>query len=250
MAGRLRPLHVAAAIIGTVHTYSRLSPDIFVALVLMATFWSAVDAQPVNNASRTAAPRGMHPSTPPPPTSWRWSRRRTSSSPISRVTKDGVLICLHDDTLERTTNVAEVFPDRAPRRWRPARRAAANTGSRTISRSPRSSASTPASGSTRIRRREDPHLRGDDRARARARRHLSGAQIAAALHVARHRHGEDLRHVGARSSDSNTPELAEDHAGDHPVVRRSYDPPRRSRSADHPPRVPDVERTKTSPTRG
>ncbi|MGE0445850.1 MAG: phytase [Vicinamibacterales bacterium] len=29
------------------------------------------------------------------------------------VTRDGVLICLHDDTLERTTNVEEVFPDRA-----------------------------------------------------------------------------------------------------------------------------------------
>jgi glycerophosphoryl diester phosphodiesterase len=29
------------------------------------------------------------------------------------VTKDGVLVCLHDATLERTTNVAEVFPDRA-----------------------------------------------------------------------------------------------------------------------------------------
>jgi glycerophosphoryl diester phosphodiesterase len=28
------------------------------------------------------------------------------------VTKDGVLICLHDDSLERTTNVEEVFPDR------------------------------------------------------------------------------------------------------------------------------------------
>jgi glycerophosphoryl diester phosphodiesterase len=28
------------------------------------------------------------------------------------VTKDGVLICLHDDTLERTTNIADVFPDR------------------------------------------------------------------------------------------------------------------------------------------
>jgi glycerophosphoryl diester phosphodiesterase len=28
------------------------------------------------------------------------------------VTKDGILICLHDDTLERTSNVAEVFPDR------------------------------------------------------------------------------------------------------------------------------------------
>ena len=28
------------------------------------------------------------------------------------VTKDGQLICLHDDTLERTTDVASVFPDR------------------------------------------------------------------------------------------------------------------------------------------
>jgi len=28
------------------------------------------------------------------------------------VTKDGVLICLHDDTLERTSNVASVFPER------------------------------------------------------------------------------------------------------------------------------------------
>jgi glycerophosphoryl diester phosphodiesterase len=29
------------------------------------------------------------------------------------VTKDGVLICLHDESLERTTNIEEVFPDRA-----------------------------------------------------------------------------------------------------------------------------------------
>ena len=29
------------------------------------------------------------------------------------VTKDGQLICIHDDSLERTTNVAEVFPDRS-----------------------------------------------------------------------------------------------------------------------------------------
>ena len=40
------------------------------------------------------------------------------------VTRDGVLICLHDDTLERTTNVEEVFADRSSadpatgrRRW-------------------------------------------------------------------------------------------------------------------------------------
>lgn len=31
------------------------------------------------------------------------------------VTKDGVLVCLHDPTLERTTDVASVFPDRAAR---------------------------------------------------------------------------------------------------------------------------------------
>jgi glycerophosphoryl diester phosphodiesterase len=29
------------------------------------------------------------------------------------VTKDNVLVCLHDDTLQRTTNVAELFPSRA-----------------------------------------------------------------------------------------------------------------------------------------
>jgi len=29
------------------------------------------------------------------------------------VTKDSQLICIHDDTLERTTNVADVFPDRS-----------------------------------------------------------------------------------------------------------------------------------------
>ena len=29
------------------------------------------------------------------------------------VTKDNVLVCLHDDTLERTTNIADVFPNRA-----------------------------------------------------------------------------------------------------------------------------------------
>src|SRR5258708_8448825 len=32
--------------------------------------------------------------------------------PDLAVTKDNVLICLHDDTLERTTNISEVFPDR------------------------------------------------------------------------------------------------------------------------------------------
>src|SRR5258708_25782198 len=29
-----------------------------------------------------------------------------------QVTQDGVLVCLHDRTLERTTNVRDVFPER------------------------------------------------------------------------------------------------------------------------------------------
>src|SRR5207253_10793040 len=32
--------------------------------------------------------------------------------PDLAVTKDGVLVCLHDDTLDRTTNVEEVYPAR------------------------------------------------------------------------------------------------------------------------------------------
>jgi glycerophosphoryl diester phosphodiesterase len=35
------------------------------------------------------------------------------------VTKDGQLICIHDDSLERTTNVAEVFPGRSVADTRP-----------------------------------------------------------------------------------------------------------------------------------
>jgi glycerophosphoryl diester phosphodiesterase len=33
--------------------------------------------------------------------------------PDLQITKDGVLICMHDTSLERTTNVRQVFPDRA-----------------------------------------------------------------------------------------------------------------------------------------
>jgi glycerophosphoryl diester phosphodiesterase len=33
--------------------------------------------------------------------------------PDLQMTKDGVLVCMHDTTLERTTDVAKVFPDRA-----------------------------------------------------------------------------------------------------------------------------------------
>ncbi len=59
------------------------------------------------------------------------------------VTKDLVLICLHDESLERTTNVEELFPDRAVIDRRPA----GSSGSPSISRSPKSNNSTPAHGS-------------------------------------------------------------------------------------------------------
>ena len=44
-----------------------------------------------------------------------------------QLTKDGVLVCLHDTTLNRTTNVEEVFPgprDCGGAAWRDARRVA------------------------------------------------------------------------------------------------------------------------------
>jgi glycerophosphoryl diester phosphodiesterase len=33
--------------------------------------------------------------------------------PDLQLTKDGVLVCVHDTSLERTTNVEEIYPDRA-----------------------------------------------------------------------------------------------------------------------------------------
>ena len=63
------------------------------------------------------------------------------------VTKDSQLICIHDDTLERTTDVADIFPDRASADA--ASRTPGNmSATSTISRSPRSSGSTPESGSS------------------------------------------------------------------------------------------------------
>ena len=67
------------------------------------------------------------------------------------VTKDGVLVSIHDLTLERTTDVEEVFPD--PLRGGEGGHAGAcATGTSTTSRSPRSSASTRASTWTRSSR--------------------------------------------------------------------------------------------------
>jgi glycerophosphoryl diester phosphodiesterase len=43
------------------------------------------------------------------------SQKADFVEPDLAISKDGVLICLHDDTLERTTNIKDVFPDRYSR---------------------------------------------------------------------------------------------------------------------------------------
>ena len=119
-----------------------------------------------------------------------------------------------------------------------ARRRRRSAGWQTTSRSPRSRGSMPAAGSTRSsRERRCPRGRRCSTLRAAARaRRLSGAQVAAALHRARHRHGEDVRRVGEEARTRHTRVAAHD-AGDHPVVRRSR---RSRRCAVELPTIPRV----------
>ena len=87
--------------------------------------------------------------------------------PDLAVSKDGVLVCLHDDTLERTTNVEQVFPDRfsadvrgrnGERRWvandftvaSPMRRPVKLPGPIAAAKSSISRSVTPASASTSL----------------------------------------------------------------------------------------------------
>ena len=75
---------------------------------------ASTDAQCAGRpTSPTAARRATRPSTRWRRTGWRSSMGADYVEQDLAVTKDGVLICLHDPTLERTTNVEEVFPDRA-----------------------------------------------------------------------------------------------------------------------------------------
>ena len=59
------------------------------------------------------ARRPMRPRTPCPPSSWRPSRAPTFVEFDLQLTKDRRVVCLHDTSLERTTDVEAVFPDRA-----------------------------------------------------------------------------------------------------------------------------------------
>ena len=100
------------------------------------------------------------------------------------VTRDNELICIHDDTLERTTNVAKLFPDRA----------SANVPSRTpgqhwlvndftmaeIKRLDAGKWFKPEFANARIQT-----FPGSDRSGAWESRYVSGVEIAAAVHRSR-----------------------------------------------------------------
>jgi len=81
-------------------------------LVVVATAWTTTDGQ---TAKQSIAHRGASGYAPEhTAASYRRALEQHADfvEPDLAVTKDNVLICLHDDTLERTTNIAKVFPDR------------------------------------------------------------------------------------------------------------------------------------------
>lgn len=112
------------------------------------------------------------------------------------VTRDGVLICLHDDALERTTNVEEIFPGRgvvdpasAQRRcWPP------------TSRSPRSSVSTRTLVRRTFCRRAGAHLGGSRGRNRRCGGPLSRTEEPGTLSRQGCRHDAPVRGLGAASA--------------------------------------------------
>lgn len=95
------------------------SPFVFTALLpfLLAAAWAGGQAQSARPAAKQAiAHRGASGYAPEHTVAaytLAMEQKVDFVEPDLAVTKDNVLICLHDDTLERTTNVAEVYPDRA-----------------------------------------------------------------------------------------------------------------------------------------
>ena len=150
--------------------------------------------------------------------------------PDLAVSKDNVLFCMHDDTLERTTNVAEVFPDRPSADYQtrqPGKHWLGNDFTMAeIKRLDAGKWFKPEFAGQRIQTFQE----AIDLVRGKAGL-VPRAEVAGALQIARRRSGEAVRrhHPQERPGEAR---LAEDHAGDHPVVRRVGDPARRGRSAD------------------
>ena len=139
--GRYNPL--------TVHTIIR-SPFLIgsALLLLTAVAGSGISAQPAARKQAIAhrGASGYAPEHTAAAYKLAMDQKVDFVEPDLAVSKDNVLFCMHDDTLERTTNVAEVFPDRVATGYQT--RQPASTGWQTISRWRSSSGWIPANGSS------------------------------------------------------------------------------------------------------
>ena len=89
-----------------------LRPILFTALVVFALGLAELRGQTPKQLIAHRGASGYAPEHTLPSYRLAMSQKADFVEPDLAVTKDNVLICLHDDTLERTTNAAEVFPDR------------------------------------------------------------------------------------------------------------------------------------------
>ena len=101
------------------------------------------------------------------------------------LTSDGVLVCLHDDTLERTTDVEARFPDRAVVENGPGGQPAKRWYANDFTLAELKTLDAGSWFDRAVRRGADPDLRGGDRAGEGPRRHLPGAEVAGAPQRAR-----------------------------------------------------------------
>jgi glycerophosphoryl diester phosphodiesterase len=92
-------------------TRSPLAPVLLLLLIAVGA-GTALLAQPAKQAIAHRGASGYAPEHTLPAYRLAMEQNADFVEPDLAVTKDNVLICLHDDTLERTTNIAEVFPDR------------------------------------------------------------------------------------------------------------------------------------------
>jgi glycerophosphoryl diester phosphodiesterase len=87
-----------------------LSP---VLLLFVVMTWSGVHAQPAKQAIAHRGASAYAPEHTAEAYKMAIEQKVDFVEQDLGVTKDSQLICIHDDTLERTTNVADLFPDRA-----------------------------------------------------------------------------------------------------------------------------------------
>ena len=84
-----------------------------VSLLALAVAGTVLRAQPAKQAIAHRGASGYAPEHSLAAYRLAMEQKADFVEPDLAVTKDNVLICLHDDTLERTTNIADVFPGRA-----------------------------------------------------------------------------------------------------------------------------------------